>query len=346
MERTDARQLSESAQEALRERAVYAVVELGMTCTKAAAVFGVSRQTMSEWVNRFHQEGEACFTNNKRGARSQELLDDEETELMLLVISEYTPDDVGLPGFLWTRQIVGALAAREFGVQRSPYVWGRWLRSHDFTPQKPARKSIHQDPEEVHTWLNVTYPQIVEDAKAEGIDIHWLDESGLRSDCTSGRSYAPRGQTPAVPVTGNRFRVNYIATLTSLGLLHFMVFGENFNGAVFIRFLEQLLADNKGKKLLVITDRHPSHTSAAVTEWLALHADRIRVEFIPCYSPEMNPVEYLNNDVKGNAKKGYLATNKQELFEQTEVFLGRKSSCPPLVMNYFLAEPVQYAEAA
>lgn len=243
-------------------------------------------------------------------------------------------------------QIVGALAAREFDVIRSPHVWGRWLKGQNFTPQKPARKSVHQDPEEVHTWLNVTYPKIVEQAKAEGADIHWLDESGLRSDCTSGRSYAPCGNTPSVPVTGKRFRVNYIATLTSLGLLRFMVFTGTFSGAVFIRFLFQLMIENNGKKLVVITDNHPSHKSKAVNEWLALHADRIRVEFLPKYSPEMNPVEYLNHDVKANAKKRYLATNQQELVEQTETFLNRKSANQPLVMNYFLAEHVQYAEAA
>src|SRR5690349_19923668 len=134
MRKNDARRLTSSAQEALRERAVRAVVEQGMTQSEAARVFGVSRQTVCEWVGRFREDGEECFASKKRGARPSPLLDAEETGLMLLVIAEYKPEDVGLPGLLWTRQVVGLLAERELGVVRSPHAWGRWLKSHDFTP--------------------------------------------------------------------------------------------------------------------------------------------------------------------------------------------------------------------
>src|SRR5262249_61569744 len=95
-------------------------------------------------------------------------------------------------------------AARESGVERSRWVWGRWLKAHNFPPHRPARRADEQDPEAAERWLREAYPRIETEAKAEGAEIHWLDEAGLRSDRTSGRGYAPRGQTPVQPLPGKR----------------------------------------------------------------------------------------------------------------------------------------------
>jgi len=78
-------------------------------------------------------------------------------------------------------------AARELGVKRSRWVWGRWLKPQGFTPQKPARRTYEHDPIAVDRWLRDDYPRIEVATKAEKAEIHWLDEAGLRSDCQAGR---------------------------------------------------------------------------------------------------------------------------------------------------------------
>ncbi|WP_199443565.1 transposase [Umezawaea beigongshangensis] len=66
-------------------------------------------------------------------------------------------------------------------------------------------------------------------AKAEGAAIAWVDQCGLRSDAAPpGRSWAPRGRTPIVRVTGKRLRVNVMSAVASCGALWFVVFTERF----------------------------------------------------------------------------------------------------------------------
>jgi hypothetical protein len=147
----------------------------------------------------------------------------------------------------WTREAVAEWAARELGVKRSRWVWGRWLAAKGFTPQKPARRAYEHDPAAVERWLTTDYPRIQAEARAENAEIHWLDEAGLRSDCQHGRGYAPKGQTPVQPVPGKRFGVNYIATLTNLGVMRFMVFAGRFTATVLPVFLTRLLASRATK---------------------------------------------------------------------------------------------------
>jgi transposase len=208
MEIPDARSLSPEAQEALRQRVVHAIVTEGRSITEAARIGGVHRGTASRWVNAYRRHGEDTLAARTRGRKPTPLLTPQQEGRLLDALTNRTPDQLGLPDTLWTRDAVADWAARELGVERSRWVWGRWLKAHHFTPQRPARRAYEQDPEAVERWLEEEYPRLEAEAKAEGAEIHWLDEAGLRSDSTSGRGYAPRGQTPVQPLPGKRFGVN------------------------------------------------------------------------------------------------------------------------------------------
>jgi transposase len=261
---------------------------------------------------------------------------------LLAALTDRTPDQAGLPDTLWTRDAVADWAAQEWGLRRSRWVWGRWLKAHGFTPQRPARRAYERDPEAVARWLQEEYPRVEAEAKAEGAEIHWLDEAGVRSDCTSGRGYAPRGRTPVQPLPGKRFGVNYIATVTNLGVLRFMVFTGRFTAAVLLVFLARLLAGRPGK-VYVILDGHPSHRAKKVAAWVAARAARLRLVFLPPYSPELNPAEYLNNDVKANAQRYGRAREKGELAEKVRGYLRGTQKTKRVIKGYFKAKHVSYA---
>jgi transposase len=342
MEIPDARSLSPEAQEALRERVVHAIGTQGMSITGAARTFGVHRGTASRWYSAYRRQGAPALAAQTRGRRPTPLLDPQQEARLLEVVRANTPDQSGLPDTLWTREAVADWAAAHLGVRRSRWVWGRWLRAKGFTPQKPARRAYERDPEAVERWLREEYPRIQAEAQAEGAEIHWLDEAGVRSDCTSGRGYAPRGQTPLQPLPGKRFGVNYIATVTNLGVLRFMVFTGRFTAAVLLVFLARLLAGRPGK-VYVILDGHPSHRAKKGAAWVAARADRIRLVFLPPYSPELNPAEYLNNDVKGNAQRDGRAREKGELAGKVRSYLRATQQVVSVVKGYFQAKHVKYA---
>jgi len=342
MERPDARTLSPEAQQALRGRVVHAVESQGLSQAAAARLFGVHRSTVGEWLAADRRRGPAALRARRRGPKPRPLLAPGQHDALWRVLTTATPDRVGLGEALWTREAAAAWAARELGVRRSRWVWGRWLKAQGFTPQKPARRAYEQDRVAVERWLAQEYPRVVREAAAEGAEAHWLDEAGLRSDCQAGRGFAPRGRTPAQPVPGQRFAVSYVATVSALGVPRFLVFTGRFTAAVLLRFLGRLLASRPGK-VYVVLDGHPVHRAGKVRQWAAARPGRIRLVFLPPYSPELNPAEYLNNDVKANARRYGRARDRGELQAKARAYLRGTQRMPRVVKNYFKARPVRYA---
>jgi transposase len=343
MQVKDARSISPQGQEALRKRAVRAVLS-GMKQTAAARTFGVARGTVARWMSQYRQDGEAALDKRPQGRPSAPRLKGEQEAAIVALIECHCPDQLGLPCPLWTRESVGALIRRRFGLAFSVWTVGRYLRRWGLTPQKPARRAYEQDPEAVRRWLAEEYPQIQMEAREEGAEIHWGDEMGVRSDHQAGRTWGRKGKTPVVRGTGQRFRYNVISTLTNQGILRFRVFQENFNGEVFINFLRRLVRD-RGKKVYLIVDRHPVHISRKVQQWVERHRTEIRLIYLPPYSPELNPGEFLNQDVKTNAAGRWRPSTKGQMMKNLRGYLRSTQKCPNVVQRFFHAESVRYAAA-
>src|SRR5512132_964390 len=332
----DTRSLPAAAQAALRNRAVRAVLD-GMTQVEAARVFGVHHNAVNRWIKRYRQGGWAGLSERRRGRRPGEqaaLSESQQQELMALV-REATPDQLGLAGFLWTREAVAELIVRRYGLLLARTTVGAYLRGWGFSPQKPQRRALEQNPFAVRRWLEEAYPAIRARAKREGGMVLWLDEMGVRSDAAAGRSWAPVGQTPVIKGTGKRFRVNMISVISNAGMLRFRLFTGSFTGAVFIDFLGRLLRDCDGRKVHLIVDGHPVHRAKLVSAWVGRHADRIELHFLPGYSPELNPVELLNHDVKANAAGRRRPRSAGELRVELHGYLRRRQRQPAVLVRFF-----------
>ena len=341
MRTIDARQLPPTAQADLRRKAV-AAVRAGQSKTEVARLFGVARQTVHSWVNAYQEGGAAALKARRRGRRPGKRLSGKQSAVIRRRIRDRHPDQLKLPFYLWTREAVGELIAREFGIEVSVWTVGRYLGDWGFTPQRPARRAWEQNPKAVRRWLREEYPAIRKQARAEKAEIYWEDEMGLRSDHAAGRSYAPRGQTPAIPTSGNRFGCNLVSAITNRGRLYISVFRGSFTTKVFLEFLRRLVKQVK-RKVFLILDGHPVHRARAVTHWLARPTERIRVFRLPPYSPELNPDEYLNQDVKTNAAGRQRPRDADEMMGNIRGYLRSTQRQPALVVNYFHAESVRYA---
>lgn len=341
MKLKDARHLSPSAQEALRYRVVNAIKQ-GMGKSEAARVFRVSRTAVHHWTKAVNKQGSRALQAKKRGRHPCSRLAPHEAATTVRLITQKCPDQLGLPFALWTREGVRQFLEQRYGVSVSVWTVGRYLKRWGLTPQKPLRRAYEQDPKAVKQWLEVDYPAIVKLAKQEGAQIHWGDEMGLRADDQTGRSYGRRGQTPVVPGTGQRFRCNMISTLTNHGTLYFKLFTQNFKGDVMLDFLRRLIRQIP-QKVFLIVDKHPVHLSAKVNRWLEKHADRIRMFLLPSYSPELNPDELLNHDVKANAVGRKRAKTKSEMMENIRRHLRRRQRQPEVVRRFFHEKHIAYA---
>lgn len=341
MSHLDTRRLSPDAQEQIRFR-VIAAIRGGLKKSAAARIFRVSRTSIDAWLLRVAQGNIRSLRSKQRGRPRQPRLASHQAATIVKLITDRTPDQLKLPFALWTREAVRDLIAQRCLVQVSVRTAGRYLKHWGFTPQKPLRRAYERDPAAVQRWKEQEYPAIVQQAKAENAEIHWGDQLGARSDHQAGRSYGRRGVTPVIPGTGRRFSANLMSSITNRGHLCFMVFKGTFNTAVFIRFCRRLLRQRR-RRIFLILDGHTVHRSAAARTWLEANCRRIRVFFLPSYSPELNPDEYLNNDVKTNAVGRQRPATQPALIDNLEQYLRATQRRPNIVKKYFHAEPVRYA---
>jgi transposase len=343
----DARSLPGAAQAALRKRAVRVVLD-GMTQAEAARVFGVHPNAVNRWIKRYREGGWDGLSERRRGRRAgeQPALAEPQQQEVIALVRESTPDQLGLPGFLWTRDAVGELITQRYGLWLARTTVGGYLRRWGFSPQKPQHRALEQNPAAVARWLAEEFPAIRARAKREGGVVLWLDEMGVRSDAAAGRSWAPIGQTPVIKRTGKRFGVNMLSAISNAGRLRFRLFTGSFNGPVFIDFLGRLLRDCGGRKVHLIVDGHPVHHAKLVSAWVGRHAERIELHFLPGYSPELNPVELLNHDVKANAAGRRRPRSAGELRKELHGYLRRRQRQPAVLVRFFEHPTTRYAAAS
>jgi transposase len=319
-----------------------------MTQAQAARVFGVHHNAVNRWIKRYRQGGWAGLGERRRGRRpgEQAALTEPQQQEVIALVRDATPDQLGLAGFLWTRDAVAELINQRYGLLLARTTVGAYLRGWGFSPQRPQRRALEQNPAAVRRWLAETYPAIRVRAKREGGVVLWLDEMGVRSDAAAGRSWAPIGKTPIIKGTGKRFRVNMVSAVSNAGRLRFRLFVGSFTGAVFVDFLGRLLRDGGGRKIHLIVDGHPVHRAKAVSAWVGRHGDRIELHVLPGDSPELNPVELLNHDVKANAAGRRRPRSAGELRAELHGYLRPRQRQPQVLVRFFDHPSTRYAAAS
>lgn len=177
---------------------------------------------------------------------------------------------------------------------------------------------------------------------AEGGEIYWGDETGLRSDAVRGRGYAPCGETPVVRPCHRREKVDVMSAVANKGVVRWMILPQAMNEALLIGFMQRLVRDAQRKVFLVL-DNLPAHHAAGVTAWLTGEHNRIEVFYLPSYSPELNPDELLNADLKQAITKQAPVRRKGELKKSVIRHMRRIGKSPGRVRQYFQHELLKYA---
>ena len=109
-----------------------------------------------------------------------------------------------------------------------------------------------------------------------------------------------------------RFSVNMISSLTNQGKVEFMIYTGTMNADRFIEFLKQLIKA-KGRKIYLILDNLRVHHSKLVKQWVEENKECLELFFLPSYSPEKNPDEYLNCDLKQGLSMKPSPRNQEKL---------------------------------
>jgi transposase len=330
-----------------RKQAVRLYVK-GKGVMEIASLTGLSYPTVRRAIDLYQAGGWQALRPTPRGraAGMGRRLDEQQEQAIRRTICDKRPEQLKMDFALWTRAAVMQLIERECGVKLSVRATGEYLRRWGFTPQKPIKRAYEQRPEAVKQWLDNEYPAIECRAKAEGAEIHWGDETALVNTDVRGRSYAPRGKTPVTrAVGGTREKLSMISSVTNQGRANWMIIDGAFNHERLIEFLHALVREGKRrrKKVFLILDNLGVHHCKPVKAWLANNKKYIEAFFLPSYSPELNPDERLNADLKHAIGTKVPVRTKAKLHAAANEHMQFIQANPKRVRAYFQDPIVKYA---
>jgi transposase len=312
---------------------VLSAVDKGLGVNEASAVFEVGRSTIFGWLKARKESGPEALEVRKAPGREPKLTDRQLAQLRGWIVGQ-DPRQLQFEFALWTREMVGELIKRRFGVEFTPQWVGKLLRRLGLSPQRPLVRAYEQDPERVARWREEEFPKIRAQAISAGARVFFADEAGVRTDHHSGATWAPIGSTPIVLGTGSRLSVNMFSAVNTQGKLHFTFFEGNLNSETFIDCLKKLLADIEGKIFLII-DGAPAHRSAETRKFVESTKGRLKLFLLPGYSPQLNPDEWVWKNIKNDHVGRMAARTKGELKEGIERAVTRMKEIPGIVRNFF-----------
>jgi transposase len=311
-----------------------------MTRAEIGEIVGVHADTVGRWLKLSPRKLEV-----KRGGRKsgdgRHLTMEQEKHIRRL-ITDKQPDQLKLDYVLWTRKAVMELIGQETGMAMPIRTVGEYLKRWGFTPQKPAKRAYEQNPKAVQRWLDEEYPQIKARAKEEDAEIYWGDETGMRNDSQHERGYAPKRKTPVVRLNAKRTSANMISAITNQGKVRFRVFEGSMNADILKDFCKRLIKA-AGRKVFLVLDNLRVHHAKVFKAWLAEHAEEIEIFYLPSYSPELNPDEYLNCDLKAGVHSGTPARSKPQLKRKVISHMRMLQKTPHRVAKYFEHKIIRYA---
>jgi transposase len=344
MDKIDIRKLAPAAREQLRRTAIR-LVSRGYSQTAASEELGINRLTIGHWVRAHACHGARAFKEGPRGrpqGSGRRLSMAQEARLQRALV-EHTPDQLKLKFALWNAQAVRALIKQDFLIDLPVRTVRKYLARWGFTPQRPVKRAYEQRPEAVQKWLQEDYPAIVKRVQAEGAEISWADETAASSVEHDPRGYAPRGKTPVLVLSqAKRSRINLISAITHQGQLRFMLYRETLDADRFIEFLKRLCRD-AGRKVFLVLDNLRVHHAYKVQAWQQSNADQIELFYLPSYSPELNPDEYLNADLKARLNAGLPVRSPKAMQSKLLGHLRSLQKLPARIQSYFRHEKIRYA---
>jgi transposase len=337
----DGRTLEHATLEQIRLMAIKRVRE-GEKPATVIASYGFSRTTIYKWMKLASGRGHGLRAlSSTRGTGRPRSLSAAQERQVFRWINGRDPRQYGLDFGLWTRAIVALLIARKFGVELGVTAVGMLLAKLQLTPQKPLQRAYQRDPEAIAMWQQKTYPALARQAKRDGAQILFWDESGFRADTVHGKTWGLRGQTPLVHRPGQRQSVLAASAVGARGEFWFCTYAGGLNGELFIELLRQLMHRRK-KPVRLILDSLPAHKRSIVRDYVASTDGKLSLHFLPGYAPDLNQDEWVWSHVKRTGTARRPLQKGEKLRGRIDSELATVRDDPTLVRSFFQAPSVAY----
>ena len=315
----------------------------GVDVDDIAEVLKVSRSSIFEWQKTYRAHGPGALRTKKTRGPESKLSDSQLSQLCRLIVGN-DPRQLSFGLALWTRGMVQELIFRQFGVRLSVVSVGRALAGLGLSPQRPLYRSYERDPEKVRTWKQETFPQIQARAKKEGAAIFFADEASVRTNYHAGTTWAPVGQTPVVAASGRTRSISMVSAVSPRGELRFQVYEEGIRKEEFLEFCKMLVEDMK-RPVFLILDNSQVHRSKILKEYVEQSSGMLTVFFLPPYSPDLNPDEWVWKNVKHDNLGRASVKSESQLAEFASAALAKLRETPARIRSFFGDPALRYISA-
>jgi transposase len=341
MRTNDARRLDHATLEAMRERAVRSIHD-GESPEVVARIIGINRSTIYGWLAQYRRGGWSALKAKPLFGRPPKL-DGKKLKWIYNTVTQKNPMQLKFAFALWTREMVAKLIKVKYNISLSPVSVGRLLAQLGITCQRPLHRALERDEALVRQWLKQDYPKIRALAQREKADIYFGDAAHMRSDHHAGRTWGKKGETPVVLSTGARYRMSLISAVTSRGHMRFMIKATGgVNADVFIEFLRRLLIGSKNR-IFIIVDRGPAHVAKKTKAFVASLGGRLRLFYLPPYSPDKNPDELVWKHLKADTVGRTSIASFDDFKDKVRSSMLSLQRSPAKIRAFFQKPSLQYA---
>ena len=279
----------------------------GHAWSVVCAVLFCSTATVARWKARFGRGGVEALAGEGRGRRP--LLLARWAVLLVVWVKTLTPRDFGYCRSRWCCRTLAVVLCDVHGVKLSGETVRRLLHAQGMVWRRPRPVPGRTDPHRAPKLRKVR--ELLRGLPADEAAV-FQDEVDLNLNPDIGCAWMKRGGQAEVVTPGTNVK-RYLAGSMSWRTGELVVTqGARRDAELFVRHLDDLRrAFRRHRVIHVICDNARFHTAAGsrlVRQYLAEHAGRVVLHYLPAYSPNDNPTErvwwHLHEEVTRNHRCG------------------------------------------
>lgn len=331
----DGRSVSRETLEQYRFRALE-LREKGWKVNKIAEAFGLNSGSVSHWFTKVERTGKESLKSRKAKGKEPKIKLNERLEII-----EWLKEDArsfGFPTPLWTCKQIKILIKKKFNKTLSiSNVW-ELLKKANLTPQKPKKVAFEKDEKAVKKWIREEWPKINEIVRRQQAMLYFQDEAGVSLIPYLKTTWAPKGETPVIKVTGKKGGICVSSAISPAGRMVFRIEKGRMTSETYIDFLAKIILQHPRRKVVVISDNAPIHKSKVIQSFLLSNQTKISLFNIPSYSPELNPDEHIWSYLKTHELVAHQVQNKKELKKIVDKKMRKIAKKESLIQSFFMKD--------
>lgn len=337
MKKEDGRSISRDALENYRFQALK-LRKKGWKVTKIAEAFGLHVKSVSRWFVKSSKFGEHSLRKTKAKGAKPKLTINEKIDIINCL--KESAINFGFETPLWTAKRIQQLIIKRKKVKIHISNICGWLKKIGLTPQKPKKNPPQRDERLVKKWIKHEWPKIEEHRRRWQAILYFIDEAGISLIPYVGRTWAQKGKTPIISVTGNRGGFCVSSGITPAGKFVFRIEKGKINSNSHLDFLQKIIKQHPNRKIIVVADNASSHKSNLIKGFVESNKKRFALYHIPPYSPDLNPDEHIWSYLKAYELKAHQAQNISDLKKLTNKKLKKIQRNPELIKSFFMKNKV------